>query len=90
MGLTKIDSEPEFIEGPVNFIYLKGDPGDGVKSKVLLLSDLHFSIKPCEVNTAMSAANFCQYVAERSAPQVIDLFIESFHHGSLYSPAEKR
>lgn len=72
--------EPVNIEGPVNFIYLKGDPGDGVQRKVLLLGDIHSPEIAYPPNSSINIANFCRYVSQRT-PQIIDIFIESFYEG---------
>lgn len=76
---VNILTEPKYIEGPVNFIYLKGDPGDGVMRKVLLLGDIHDIWAPFPTQTMTSMANFCRYVADRISPTIIDIFIESFY-----------
>jgi hypothetical protein len=73
------EDEPQFIEGPVNFIYLVGDPGDGVERKLLLLGDYHQPKIKCEpeINKTISVADFCRYIANRMVPKIIDIFIES-------------
>lgn len=72
------EKEPVFIEGPVNFVYLVGDPGDGVKRKILLLGDLHYSNTPC-VNRegVLDMVEFTRSVAVRLQPTIMDVFVES-------------
>ena len=81
-----ITKEPKYIQGPVNFIYLEGDAGDGIVRKVLLLGDVHEPHTPCSANKGIglqsgeaSIANFCRYIAHRIAPKIIDVFIEEYY-----------
>jgi hypothetical protein len=80
----------EYLEGPVSFIYMKGDPGDGVLRKVLLLGDLHDPQIPCTSTSIISAANFFRYMAKRmssySDTKIIDIFIESLYDSGAFTP----
>lgn len=89
--------EPKYIEGPVNFIYVSGDPGDGVTRKILLLGDFHNPAIACppasHVGENISVANFCRYVANRMTPRVIDIFIEWFYDSTgprFFLPEEEK
>lgn len=78
--LTEV-KEHRYIEGPVNFIYLVGDPGDNVTRKILLLGDYHERQSRCKANRTMSLIRFFRYVAER-VPVTPDLFVESPFHAN--------
>lgn len=72
----------KYIEGPISFMYLKGDPGDGIIRKILLLGDYHLPGIRCTSTETISVANFCRYVAARTST-IIDVFIESFFEDPL-------
>lgn len=67
--------EPQRVEGPTNFVYLAGDPGDGINRKILLLGDLHIYDTKCKDNST-SMIDFLRYIAFRLNSSILDLFLE--------------
>jgi hypothetical protein len=81
------------IQGPVNFIYLKGDSGDDVERKVLLLGDLHIPEISCPSEEGnVSLIEFFRIVAKSMPSKIIDLFVESFYdtEDNIYESSENR
>jgi hypothetical protein len=73
---------PKNIQGPTYITYLKGDIGDGVMRKFLLLGDVHKKTNTSCVGDSMTLANFFRFLGE-SSNNTIDLFVES----EYYSPS---
>ena len=75
--LIKLYEEPlDNILGPVAFMYMTGDPGDGITRKILMLADIHKRDTGCGKYASMSSAEFIRYLASK-CPKIIDVFIES-------------
>lgn len=68
--------EPQYVEGPTNFIYLAGNPGDGINRKILLLGDLHRYDTKCK-NNSTKIVDFLRYIASRLNFITLDVFLES-------------
>jgi hypothetical protein len=73
---TKADFD--FIEGPTNYTYYTGDPGDGVIRKIFIFDDAIFRYPlPKNKKKKISMAKFLRHLGAKLFPTVIDLFLES-------------
>jgi hypothetical protein len=75
---TQTPKVPEYISGPVTYIYLEGELSSGITQKILLLGDYHNKYYGCDLNGAdITLSDFFRFIASRLAPKSMDLFLEA-------------
>lgn len=71
------------IIGPVTYVYLEGDPGDGISRKILLLGDSYTKNSCTTGEENFTLAEFFRFMSVKTT-KLLDLFIEEDFGGGMH------